>query len=735
MASERRPRLLASAPVSTLVPAPPGAGEGAPAPASRPHFSVSFSRDLIAGLAVAAALVALVFLTSSSIDQVVTGQNTWSQIVITFLGAGACAAVVLIGGRGRAWGAPAVAWLAAFTAFAALSILWSQQPDWSWFGANQLLSYLSAFAGAVALGRLAPGRWPALVGGIATAVTALCAYSLLAKVFPSSLAAANDYGRLLAPFGYWNAIGVAAALGLAPALWAATRPADSIVLRALTIPAMTLMMTVIALSYSRSAALVGVVAVAAWVAVVPLRLRSALMLAVSGLCAAPLVIVALNDRNLTVDHVALPAQNAAGHAFGPVLLGIVVVAAALGVAVSVAMSRVTLPDSVRRRIGKALLALVAIVPIALVAALAASSRGLFGQISHAWQSLVSTHSVVHDTPGRIAQLGSSRPAYWHQALDVGSHALFKGVGELGYGIARLHYTTSIEKTDQAHSYLFQTFADLGLIGVVLTLAVLVAWCRAAARPLAIGTRWAALTSGQASERRGLVALAIVVVVFGIQSCLDFTFYFPGVTIPVLLCAGWLAGRGPLDAPVGRRAAPRLSVVERPGAGALVTALLAVALIGAWVMWQPLRSVQAMADAENHPATAFASARTAASRNPLSIEPLSQLSVLYQEANEPRAARAELVKATQLQPQNPQPWLWLGQLDLANGHPSDALVAMQQVFALNLPVDTTRLTANAVIIKAQAQLAARAARVKSQARRRARAAHRAAHRAGRPHTPR
>ena len=37
MAPERRPRLLASAPVSTLVPAPPGAGEGAPAPASRPH--------------------------------------------------------------------------------------------------------------------------------------------------------------------------------------------------------------------------------------------------------------------------------------------------------------------------------------------------------------------------------------------------------------------------------------------------------------------------------------------------------------------------------------------------------------------------------------------------------------------------------------------------------------------------------------------------------------------------
>ncbi len=438
-------------------------------------------------------------------------------------------------------------------------------------------------------------------------MTALCIYALLAKVFPSTLASANDYGRLLAPFGYWNAIGVAAALGLAPALWGATRPSGPTALRALTIPAMTLMMTVIALSYSRSAALVGVLAIAAWVAVVPLRLRSALMLALAGVCTVPLVVVALNDRNLTVDHVPLPAQDTAGHAFGPVLLGIVLVAVMLGVAASLAMTRVTVREPIRRRLGTVLLALVALVPVAGVAALAASSRGLFGQISHAWQSLVSTHSVVHDTAGRLAQLGSSRPAYWHQALDVGSHALFKGVGELGYGIARLHYTTSIEKADQAHSYLFQTFADLGLIGVVLTLALLAAWCRSAARPLAIGTRWRSLSSEQASERRGLVVLAIVVVVFGVQSCLDFTFYFPGVTIPVLVCAGWLAGRGPLTAPVGRRAAPRVSVLERPGAGALVTGLVAVALIGAWVMWQPLRSAQAMTAAENQPATAFASA--------------------------------------------------------------------------------------------------------------------------------
>ncbi len=129
------------------------------------------------------------------------------------------------------------------------------------------------------------------------------------------------------------------------------------------------------------------------------------------------------------------------------------------------MARVTVAEPVRRRIGTVLLVLVALVPVAAIAALALSSRGLFGQISHAWHSLVSTHSVVRFSPDRLTQLGSSRPVYWHQALDVGSHALLKGVGELGYGIARLRYTTSTLKTDQAHSYLVQTFADLGIVGV------------------------------------------------------------------------------------------------------------------------------------------------------------------------------------------------------------------------------------------------------------------------------
>ena len=68
-----------------------------------------------------------------------------------------------------------------------------------------MLAYLAAFAGAAALARLAPERWPALVGAIATAAVGLAGYALLVKVFPATLDAGDALGRLQSPFGYWNA--------------------------------------------------------------------------------------------------------------------------------------------------------------------------------------------------------------------------------------------------------------------------------------------------------------------------------------------------------------------------------------------------------------------------------------------------------------------------------------------------------------------------------------------------
>ena len=162
-----------------------------------------------------------------------------------------------------------------------------------------------------------------------------------------------------------------------------------------------------------------------------------------------------------------------------------------------------MPAILRRRIGWALIALLVVGVICALGATALSSRGLTGELSHVWKQLTATDSHVSDSAaGRVFQFGSSRPVYWHQAIDVGEHALFKGVGLLGFADARLRYTTSGSVVSEAHGYLFETFADLGLLGVVVTLGLLVSWLVAAWRPLALRTRTASLHPEQVRRASG-----------------------------------------------------------------------------------------------------------------------------------------------------------------------------------------------------------------------------------------
>ncbi len=511
----------------------------------------------------------------------------------------------------------------------------------------------------------------------------------------------------------------------------------------LAAPGIALALSAVVLSGSRSADAVTVVVVALWLAVVPVRLRSVVVLAVGGAGAAVISGWALSHSVLTADRALTPAADAAGHTFGAVAAITLVVVTVVSVACTWAMDHRPVAAGTRRRVGTALVVLACLLPVAAVGAVAASSRGLTGEISHAWTTLTSTHSVATNAPTRVLQFGSSRPLYWHQGLDVGTHAMLKGVGASGYGIARLRYTTDPAKSDQAHSYIIETFADLGLIGVAITLALLAAWVRAALRPLAVRTGWEALAGAAGAEREGMVALALIVLGFGIQSTLDWTWYFPGVAVPALLCAGWLAGRGPLTEPVGW-VRVRRSPLDRPGAVAGALLVVTIALAGAWMQWQPQRSadqLNAALDASSN-AEAFADARAAASSDPLSNEPRFFLAALDQSANDIPAARAELTAVVRRQPENPVTWLHLGQLQAQTGQLRQAIATMTRVGYLDHVHDNTFNAAVAVITAAQAKLAragvsARPQRPVSSPRRspgRGRAARTAARRAAGARTP-
>jgi hypothetical protein len=347
----------------------------------------------------------------------------------------------------------------------------------------------------------------------------------------------------------------------------------------------------------------------------------------------------------------------------------------------------------------------------------------------------------------LTAVGSVRARYWNEALKVFQAHPVLGAGAEGYATARLRYRTETLDVRHAHGYIVQTLADLGIVGLALTLALLLAWLAAAGRsthPLNRGwTSWATLgawlrrrgrgappgwqrlrVDGRplpcTAERVALLSMLCVVAVFGIHSLADWTWYVPGDACVALLCAGWLAGRGPLLAvagPVGERrdgaataislssvraltAAPAGSLDpsggERPRRGVrlpdtrelqerlrpaalgpmricVAVAAVAGALLAAWAQWQPQRSSdasqQALALLARDP------------RDPLSAQALFTLAAVQQAQGRRASARATLQRAVRLQPSNPQTWTALGQHDLTSD-PSAAAHELGAAIYLN-----------------------------------------------------
>jgi hypothetical protein len=643
--------------------------------------------DAAGGTVLGALLAILALLTGSGVtlgSGFDLGANTWTEMALVVLGAGAVVAVALWGARGPRHGLIPLLAFAAFAVLTAVSITWSWQPDASWSAANQIVAYLAVFAIGVAGARVLPERWRAPIAAVAIAAVVVSVVALLSKAFLGFPAADETLGRLTSPLGYWNAIGLLAAMGLPACLWLGAGESHPPALRAATVPAIAALAAVIVLSYSRSAVVVAIIALAAWFALVPLRLRAAVIL-LPGLAGGGAISAwALTHPLLTHNHNHPPlhALAAAGHTFALVLLATLLLTVLAGAAIAWPGARVRLEARDRRRAGAVLLTAAALLPVAGIAALAASSRGLTGEVSHLWSELTSTRGTVGTNPNRLVSVANSRPAYWHTALRIGADHPLAGVGALGYAVARTRYVPlGSQPVQNAHGFLFETFSDLGAIGIAVALALLLAWAVAVSRSLSgVGAET------RRAERTGLLTLLAIVLCFGLQSAIDWTWYVPAVAVPALLAAGWLAGRGPPEAPVGRRTR-RLGLLERPAIPLLLTAATVIALALCWGIVQPLRSAQSDDDAvaaaaRGQAGTAIADARAAVARDPFSTDAMSLLSSLYLGAGEPGSARAELVLETRRQPENYVSWRDLGNIDLARHDVPAALKELTMARAEN-----------------------------------------------------
>lgn len=636
----------------------------------------SDGRDLKIGLAIGLALTAVALFVGP-------GQAAGRALVINALS-------VLIGfgfviyarsrpGRHGVSGQWSVALFAGFVALSGFSITWSVEPAATWDEVNRLLGYLAIFTAAVVGARTFPHRWRSLLLGLAIASVLIALVALLSKVFPELLAPQERYARLREPLQYWNAVGLIGAFGVPLWLHFGTRRVGRPILDILSAPALTILFAAIMLAYSRGALIAAIVGVAIWLLLAPVRLRSVAALVVPIAGAAVIVLWAFGQTALTQDEIDLLQRQTAGFRFG-VVIGVTL----LVVTLLSFLTQFTLaawgPDvRWRRRVGVVLLAAAALVPVAGAVALTQSERGLSGTISGGWTQLTDAEantvpgSAPGNDPQRLAQVGNARSVYWRDALRVFRDQPVIGAGANAYGAARLRHRSDTLDVGHAHGFVHQVAADLGVVGLSLIAALLGAWAIAVARTIGgRGRSWP-------PERIGLIALLAATVTFGVHSTIDWTWSFPVATLPALMAAGWLAGRGSLfaDPQAVRPRATELTAGRWTGVARWVprVQLGAVVLLALWSIVTPYRafklSQEALAAVEAGDTTrAVELAERAVAIDDVSLDTHAALAAALASGADIDGARKTIEEGVRLQPQNPAAWRQLLAFELGPGANAD-----------------------------------------------------------------
>ena len=701
-------------------------------------------------------------------------RTTTVEILMLFVSAAVIAAAVIWGSRGPLFGASTLLLFAGLAALTTLSVLWSIVPELSYVEAGRTFAYLATFSAAVAAARVAPGATTVVLKGVLLAALAAVAYALASRIWPGTIAEHELSNRIGQPFQYWNAVATTAALAIPGALWLGSRPTGSMVGRALAYPAVGACVLAILLTQSRGALGAAAIGAIVWFAVVPLRLRTLPVLLAPAAAAGAVGAWALSKDAFSKSLQPLSAKESVAGEFGLVVLLMALGLFVVGLAVSMGLARGAPPVHLRRRIGIAAVVVACAIPLVAFTSVAFSDRGLGGTIGDRVDELTSeTGTAPSEGAGRITAASSTRGKYWREAGRVFGDRPVAGTGAGTFGTARLRHRKDTSVTQHAHGFVAQTLADLGIVGVVLTTLLLIAWLAAAMRTTGLHPRRMPLRRGDPGplprrdwdgERIALVALALVAVVFGLQSAIDWTWFVPGPAAMAFVAAGFVAGRGPIPA-VRRPAEAPLALGRRDGGAeaspggataatepapgeriswppprpsrphVVVAAAVGVAsLLVVWAIWQPEASDRAtnraleLVDQRDYDA-ALAKTDDAADADPLSPDPLLVRAVVETAAGSETAARHTLELAVLKFPGEPETWLRLASFQLGTiDRPRAALQSVRGALYLDpLSAPARQLFLDARARARQKEQAAQARelqrRKENAARARARAARR------------
>jgi tetratricopeptide (TPR) repeat protein len=468
-------------------------------------------------------------------------------------------ALYLVVGEPVRPGLPALVLLGALAALAGwtwLSLTWSEDVSTSALEGQRMLLYLAAGAAFVLLVRRA--TVPYVLAGALAAVVSVAGYGLASRLFPERLGVFDPTSsyRLSEPLGYWNGLGLFAAMGALLALGFAAR-GRSVPGRALAAAALPVLAATIYFTFSRGAWIAAAVGLVAAVVLDQRRLQ----LIATGVALAPAtgLAVLLSSRQdaLTRTGASLSDASREGHRLALYLLVLVAVSAAVGAAVALLEPKLHPSRTLRAGFAVGLAVLV----VAALGAVFVRYGGPVTLVDKGYDSFTKTPTTNDvDLNRRLFTFsGSYRAELWEAAWEDYTANPVLGSGPGTYEQYWNRHRPIQHIVRDAHNLYLEVLAELGPIGLALlglALAVpFVPAVRARGHPL-------------------VPAAVAAYVAFLVHAAVDWDWELTAVTLVALAVGVALLAAGDADEP----ARPLGLTTRAVGAGAAI-ALSAVAFVG------------------------------------------------------------------------------------------------------------------------------------------------------------
>jgi hypothetical protein len=535
------------------------------------------------------------------------GLAVW-LVVVALLVLGAASTATLA--RPAYWSAGLIGALALLSA---ISSLWSGSTELSLVEADRVLVYLGFFLAAFLIAQTNERR-QRFAEGIAIGVALVALLALGSRLLPHVMNVSDSLGtgpRLRYPLGYWNANGAICAIAVAMLLWMSRR-AVTAALRWVSAAAIPALLLALYLTFSRGGLLALLVACGCLLVLSRDRLWLLATLAIGALGAVPAVL-AVQARHSLSENIA----NQAAVDQGATVFFILLAGVAMALLLFAGLRRLEargggLTDRAltlsRDRVLLRRLALVAAV-VAIGAAIAVGGR--------AWDQFSSSDIQLSNQQGRFTDFsGTGRSEFWRVALDAFDEKPLLGHGAGTYQFSWAQHRSIDAAVHNAHSLYLEAFAELGLAGGLLLIALVLAllWFGFSAWRAAAG-----------SERDRYAVLVAVMLAFAVGAGIDWFWEIAALGAVFFLAAGVL---------VSARCAQLAKAPQRGGEGAFglvigglaLAWIAAIALIGPLLVDHEVKASQSAA-ASGDLTSAVNHAKTARSIEPFAASSYVQLGLL------------------------------------------------------------------------------------------------------------